>query len=162
MLRTNPKLTTLDGGSLGSWVEEDRGETRELMVIAKFSRDSIDMSNAHCGDCLAGAIGSISVTCVYDSITLYRCSPVDPAELWWPLGTVTPLRSVLLKYVLAGTEERRTRVAALQPVPHTRSHFESSPGASSRHSHSSVGTVVPTPCLALLGEAAMVGRCRHS
>ena len=122
-----------------------------------------DMSNAHCGDCLAGAIGSISVTCVYDSITLlYRCSPVDPAELWWPLGTVTPLRSVLLKYVLAGTEERRTRVAALQPVPHTRSHFESSPGASSRHSHSSVGTVVPTPCLALLGEAAMVGRCRHS
>ena len=50
------QFTTLDGGSLGSWVEEDRGEMRELMVIAKFSRDSIDMSNAHCGDCLAGAI----------------------------------------------------------------------------------------------------------
>ena len=51
----NYNYTTLDGGSLGSWVEEDRGEMRELMVIAKFSRDSIDMSNAHCGDCLAGA-----------------------------------------------------------------------------------------------------------
>ena len=31
------------------------------MVIAKFSRDSIDMSNAHCGDCLAGATESIYV-----------------------------------------------------------------------------------------------------
>ena len=49
------QFTTLDGGSLGSWVEEDRGEMRELMVIAKFSRDSIDMSNAHCGDCPTGA-----------------------------------------------------------------------------------------------------------
>ena len=57
----NQKFTTLDGGSLGSWVEEDRGEMRELMVIAKFSRDSIDMSNAHCGDCLAGATESIHI-----------------------------------------------------------------------------------------------------
>ena len=62
--KISTNYTTLDGGSLGSWVEEDRGEMRELMVIAKFSRDSIDMSNAHCGDCLAGAIESIHHTCV--------------------------------------------------------------------------------------------------
>ena len=71
MLRTNPKLTTLDGGSLGSWVEEDRGETRELMVIAKFSRDSIDMSNAHCGDCLAGATESL-----YECARRYGVAPL--------------------------------------------------------------------------------------
>ena len=58
-LTIQTKCITLDGGSLGSWVEEDRGEMRELMVIAKFSRDSIDMSNAHCGDCLTGATESI-------------------------------------------------------------------------------------------------------
>ena len=40
------------------------------MVIAKFSRDSIDMSNAHCGDCLAGATESKYDVCVH---ALYRC-----------------------------------------------------------------------------------------
>ena len=73
-----PKLTTLDGGSLGSWVEEDRGEMRELMVIAKFSRDSIDMSNAHCGDCLAGAIESIHYECCV------AAHPFDSAYTLWP------------------------------------------------------------------------------
>lgn len=75
------KFTTLDGGSLGSWVEEDRGEMRELMVIAKFSRDSIDMSNAHCGDCLAGATESIYV-CARECRV---CTAAHPLTLaLWP------------------------------------------------------------------------------
>ena len=55
---------------------------RELMVIAKFSRDSIDMSNAHCGDCLAGAIESIHYECVKHK----RCTAAHPLTLpkLWP------------------------------------------------------------------------------
>ena len=35
------------GGSLGSWVDEERGQTREKMRIA--DTKSIDFSNAYCG-----------------------------------------------------------------------------------------------------------------
>ena len=41
------------------------------MVIAKFSRDSIDMSNAHCGDCLAGATESL-----YECARRYGVAPL--------------------------------------------------------------------------------------
>ena len=56
------------------------------MVIAKFSRDSIDMSNAHCGDCLAGATESIYVTCAHRFAR--ACTAARPLTL--PSGRDTP------------------------------------------------------------------------
>ena len=56
------------------------------MVIAKFSRDSIDMSNAHCGDCLAGATESIYVTCAHRHARV--CTAARPLTL--PSGRDTP------------------------------------------------------------------------
>ena len=41
------KDTTLDGGSLGSWVDEDRRKIR-VMYVYPISR-YIDVSNANCG-----------------------------------------------------------------------------------------------------------------
>jgi len=37
----------LSGESLGSWVDDERGKTRELMWIADTL--NIDILNAHCG-----------------------------------------------------------------------------------------------------------------
>ena len=37
----------LSGGSLGSWVDEERGQPREIVRIA--DTKNIDVSNAYCG-----------------------------------------------------------------------------------------------------------------
>lgn len=43
----NNKNIILSGGSLGSWVDEERSQLRDLMRIADTL--SIDILNAHCG-----------------------------------------------------------------------------------------------------------------
>ena len=55
------------------------------MVIAKFSRDSIDMSNAHCGDCLAGATESL-----YECARRYGVAPLLTRGLCPLAETHTP------------------------------------------------------------------------
>ena len=67
------------------------------MVIAKFSRDSIDMSNAHCGDCLAGATESL-YECARQ---LRRCTAAHPWTL--PSGRDAHARPKVTVLVLSYT-----------------------------------------------------------
>lgn len=48
-LKKKKKIKTLNGGSLGSWVDEDRSKLRVTMWTA--GHTIIDMLNAYCTPC---------------------------------------------------------------------------------------------------------------